>query len=983
MSKVPKLSDKKYGDLIKEFKDIASEFVPEWNFDETQNDFGVSLAKIFCEMQEDTISKLNKSVNNIYSIFLNLIGVSPLPKQPAQGLITIEASKNSSVFCVKKGSKLSANNDITFETLEDIFVMDNKIRSIFMTDYHNKRISKVFDENVEESKFKQFKIFDFENFPNLQSRALYLSDNHIFSGENLDLNFKFENCISSKKENDLCDIFFESKWQYYDKKSKKWKDSVEKTKNDDFFINVKFDHKAEFSNVMGKESRYLRVLLSDYNSVDLTGISYSANSKSFIPEEIFSGEDKITEPEFIPFKERYYIYDCFYIKCDKVFIHYGSNIEINAEINFTKVKSESGTSVKNYKMIMSDIDFAESEPSDIKILSVNWEYWNGTAWDLLKANDNFFSTENKEKKRKVEFICPKNFSATTIGLKNGLFIRCKITKMSNQFSPFANYIVPYLKDLKLSFFYKIPNKLKNVIVNSNLEWKNLYFSNQENKLVSLFEKEEQESPSLYIRLKNPISEGIFNIFFDITEGSQKEKISFKWQYLTKDFDDYVWKTLDIIDFTDNFSKSGIVKILGEKNFCESKLFGEKGFFIRIISLNDIEKYKHFPIINDIKLNVVDVIQKDSKPYEYFYINDNEKNKICSLSSKNMFEIEVWVDETSKISVEEQKIIKNKNPNDIEIKLDSLGSVEKVWVKWKKMLTLLNAGPNDRCYEVNFNLSQIKFGDGINGKIPPAQFNESIKIKYSTTEGIKGNIKPHSLKNFDSVFHSVVGIDNSKPMYNGLDDEDIHHAAMRFFDEICSGRRIVSSVGLEKAILFNNRNVHKVKCFPNVDKYGKESFGDLTIVILPREIKQDNFNSIKSELESFLNKNVPFNFSKGGQIVVTEVKYVEFYLKFVIRIKNFDCYQEVHSSIISKINEFINPITGNQNKKGFEIGEIPNERDIINSISYISGISRIENVSVSVRVQDDNGEKKEVLLNDAMKIKFAVPILKDIDMEIHI
>ena len=85
MNKSPKLYDKNYYKLFKEFKSFASQFTPEWHFDENSNDFGVTLAKIFCDMQENTINKLNKSINNIYLEFLNIIGVcKKIPKKAGE-----------------------------------------------------------------------------------------------------------------------------------------------------------------------------------------------------------------------------------------------------------------------------------------------------------------------------------------------------------------------------------------------------------------------------------------------------------------------------------------------------------------------------------------------------------------------------------------------------------------------------------------------------------------------------------------------------------------------------------------------------------------------------------------------------------------------------------------------------------------------------------------------------------------------------------
>ena len=118
------------------------------------------------------------------------------------------------------------------------------------------------------------------------------------------------------------------------------------------------------------------------------------------------------------------------------------------------------------------------------------------------------------------------------------------------------------------------------------------------------------------------------------------------------------------------------------------------------------------------------------------------------------------------------------------------------------------------------------------------------------------------------------------------------------------------------------------------------------------------------------------------ISIREVQYVEFYVSMAVTIKNLNDYQDVHSKVNSRLKDFLNPISGGQTSNGFEIGKIPNERDIMNNLNFIPGLNRIEKISISTRIITEKG-KEEILLNEAQKLNFAVPIPKDIDIEIHI
>ena len=151
MRDFPKFYDKNIDSITNDFLNLSAEYTPEWNVDINSNDFGSSFAKIFCLMQEDTVNRLNKSVKNIYTTLLNFVGVFPSTCSPSKTFVFISPSKNSGVHVIKKGTKLFAKSheksNIVFETLEDTFIIDNEINSIFMSDINNNKIVNPYEKS--------------------------------------------------------------------------------------------------------------------------------------------------------------------------------------------------------------------------------------------------------------------------------------------------------------------------------------------------------------------------------------------------------------------------------------------------------------------------------------------------------------------------------------------------------------------------------------------------------------------------------------------------------------------------------------------------------------------------------------------------------------------------------------------------------------------------------------------------------------------
>ncbi|MDR1364948.1 MAG: hypothetical protein LBJ32_04935, partial [Oscillospiraceae bacterium] len=856
LNKWPKFDVRTRNDLIFKFRKLAKQYTPEWSFDEKNSDFGVTLAKIFCEMQENTLSKLNKSLYNLYLTFLQLIGTTPKPAVPASGIVVVEAMENSSGSYIPKSTRITADGpdgDIIFETQEDIFIIDSNIKKIIFTNFENDKIISAY-----ENEFKPFRIYDCQNNKNLQYRAIYLYNDIIFNSSETNLIFSFENRFSKKSEEELLEVLSKSEWQYFDGKNWEKIEIVKKTENK--CIEVLFSSKPQKTNFMDKTARFIRVI-PNCSEIKLTKITCISTPKKLQPEIFISDENQLEKSEFLPFDEKYMLYNCFYIKSDEVFSKIGAKIEFEVKLHFIKIKTDLKNSEIKYKFIMSDMDFSNMEPYDITIEKVMWEYWNGSGWaklNFLSNNESrIFEATGKDEIRKLSFICPKDLKEISVGAYDGLFIRARIAKINNQFDIMANYITPCISDFSINYSFSNPEELREVFICANADKYRLEFPTNCDIPISLIENIISKEPTMYICLEKGIVGGPIRIFFDIQEGIYRNKHLTKWEHWAKSSNgNFEWKYLNVIDGTSGFTHSGTVTILGKDDFILRNLFGITGFFLRITNINgsfNNLKTECLPTILDIKFNAVKILQKESTEPEFFEIESGQKNKICTLSHKGVSGITVWVNEAGRISTQEKDELAQDPEDKAQIKYNSLGDMEKIWVKWQPVDSFLSSGPQDRVYQINFSESQIIFGDGKNGKIPPEQYDESIKIEYFFCVGQNGNIDSGAVKDFASVMPNATKLYNPYPISGGLDLEKLENTAQRLFLEIQGGDRLVSAQDFEKAILSNDRNIYAVKCLAHINKFSETDIGQISIAILPKNFPcgHKNFEGIKKQILKLL------------------------------------------------------------------------------------------------------------------------------------
>ena len=477
MSNIPKFDKRNAKDIMEQIKELSGKYTPEWNFDENSDDFGVILSKVYSKMMENTITKYNKMSYNYYLTFLNTLGTKLRPAAPSEGIITVATTAGSEPIYIEKGSAVYADADtedgsVVYETLDSLTAVDTSVSKIYFTEPDSDFIGCVYgaqkdSEDEEESeeepedtsenkKVGSFRIFDNIYYENLQAHEIYIADDIVFDMAKTDIEFSFYNNFSAKNQKKLPEIFSDSKnvtWEYYDGENWKKVDSAEKTERG---IRIKFEGSTKPCEVHGVKSRYIRCIFGKIpeSGVSLTSIKYQTRSEGLKADSLFANESDLPETDFYPFDEQYSLYGAFSIKCDEALTKKGAMVELAVDMQFVKIKTDAEMPGKRYKIIMSDVDFADLDPKDIEIQKVKWEYWNGRGWTALRVDDEaeeFFSVSKKSKDthRVLKFKCPSDIESISVGSDEGNFIRARIVKMKDQFDFYANYITPYIHEAKI------------------------------------------------------------------------------------------------------------------------------------------------------------------------------------------------------------------------------------------------------------------------------------------------------------------------------------------------------------------------------------------------------------------------------------------------------------------------------------------------------------------------------------------------------
>jgi predicted phage baseplate assembly protein len=121
----PNLDDRTWSDLVNDAIALIPQYAPQWT-NQGPSDLGITLVELFAWLVEGLTYRLNQVPDKNYVAFLNLLGITRLPPNPARSFLTFSAT--SATVVVPKGTQAQTaatetQTPIVFETDQDVTIL--------------------------------------------------------------------------------------------------------------------------------------------------------------------------------------------------------------------------------------------------------------------------------------------------------------------------------------------------------------------------------------------------------------------------------------------------------------------------------------------------------------------------------------------------------------------------------------------------------------------------------------------------------------------------------------------------------------------------------------------------------------------------------------------------------------------------------------------------------------------------------------------
>ena len=969
-------------EIIAAIKERARSFTPEWNPNEHEPDIAVALALASAEMFEGTIKKINGLPLKNQIAFYNMLNASLLPASPSRGYVSFSLSADDAAPVeVPLGTVVSSYSDdepVNFETTDDVLVSAAQIVKSFCVDDKSDFIG-IYDDPAH----TRTKLFSLSG-QNLQSHVLRASHPyafHVNSEADIKLSF-FRRGGVPLRSADVKALTNSSAAviEYYTKEKGYIPFEAVRERGGNLLLTKGAKQPPVITDEDGFQIRITVKDISAFKNFKFVSVKAAPSGVQILPDYITDGVTELERTAFFPFGERFQLFDEAYFGCDEVLDKRGATVTMNFDLQFLSVPIENQLldDEINWKWVAKKSDFKERISYELSIREVIWEYYNGFGWARLFPDRSYYDVFNYSNGvthcyRSMTFVCPEDISPVFAGAKEGYFIRARILKAENLYKLKGNFLSPFIRDLSFDYSYENDGCGIDGITSSNCLEEKTYDRRMDEEFVPFYNTG-TKNRMVYLGFNTPPENGPLRCLWDIKEDPLAKGAELGWQYLSGSS----WKALNMVDETNRFTTVGLTIFLDNHGFVKKTLFGEELYWVRISDKSN--SYRDgsaaFPVIKSITPNTVRAKNTDSHREEYFAMNVYTENAVFSLSSGNILDIEVYVNEFLTISDAESARLE-KEGRLISV-TDEAGIRTEAWVKWEEAGTFVDADKTSRCYIVDRSAGAVSFGNGRKGRIPAASDTNNIHVFYTTGGGNRSNAGIGEINSMERSIGLVSTVTNPKHFYGGCDTETIYEAVKRSAVMFKTQGKAVTASDLENLARYASRNVENVKAFGGRNMAGEPERGVVTLVVLKSH--HSEFSRIREELRSYLLPRIAGSIACKDALQITEPTFVYLNIKLELAADGLNGLFELKRSVENCLRDSIRAYSSSSDSRGWALGRLPKEHRIRTTILRIEHISYIKSMYITTYLADAGG-MKEVDSDAIRRLPYILPECGEIDISI--
>ena len=925
---------------------LARSYTPEWRYEGTENDPGAALAELFAEMYGQSVDRLNALPEKLYIEFLNMIGYREPGPISAGGTVCFTPQGNiEEPFTVAAGTQLftpdEEGENIVFETERTIQVSPARIEDIYYVDGESDSIQRL---DLTERPQRFFEPAGEE----LQRHRFLLAENDVLRlgcPARITAVFRQEGGLPEEAAQVLADKGL--RWTFRHEGADIPFDEV-RAENGALIL-----EKRSSLAPQADENGHICICCSGRPEAELRVDAMEISSEPLSPcdaDGMYYGDLPIIPEEGgYCFGRRPALYNTFYLCCNDALTKRGADAVLHLDLAFIVDEPEAQTARYDFTQPIIDKQSAvEQKPDDTAVTQVIWEYFNGIGWKHLPVTGdrNPFSAK-RDGALDVRFRVPEDIEEAEVNAEIGYFLRVRVVEVSNPYSTYQRWIVPFVKSASFQWNYGAMRKPVWCFSENNGLQRSL---EEAHRITSLgfpaLTPMAPEKATMYFRFSASPHAMPLSLRFQV-EGRARLRGQLLWEYWNgKDFE-----PVRTVDQTERLLHSGEMFLFLPTRVPEAELFGVPGFWLRL-SRSAVETGV-MPTVASVTENAVSASQRQRETDQIFDTEIYEAGKRLQLLNLPIQECRVWVDEISGISDAEMERLLRESPQRIRQEWED-HTLRRCWVEWTRVEDLALAGPGERVFALEPFQGVVTFGDGNQGKVPPSG-DHNIRVEYSSGGGARGNVPAGTIRSLLTALPEVGDVRNLTAMSGGtgrLTLEEIKDRGSRFLHNRgrASGRRDYEELVREKF-----PQVNHVRCFSGRDERGRQAPGHVTVVIAGFGHGGEGTEDLCNQVYRYLAENSSCCLVAEDRLHVCPATVLTVNTAVTVKIERPELAAETQQAIARRLETLIQ-----ETWKKRPIGEQLRLGEVWSAVRDTPNVRLIERVLVEASYDEDGRQKLAAL-----------------------
>ena len=133
-----------------------------------------------------------------------------------------------------------------------------------------------------------------------------------------------------------------------------------------------------------------------------------------------------------------------------------------------------------------------------------------------------------------------------------------------------------------------------------------------------------------------------------------------------------------------------------------------------------------------------------------------------------------------------------------------------WVLWQRVDSFVGQGGDARVFRLDPANGTVAFGDGRQGKIPPAGREGIRAFRYQQGGGEQGNVGAYAIKNLKTALESVEAVTNPVEATGGIDTPDVDRLIATAPTRLRNANRALSGADMEALAVSSSPDVVRAR-----------------------------------------------------------------------------------------------------------------------------------------------------------------------------